>query len=277
MKPVSRYLVKEHLILEDGEKIPQVLQLLRERLLAFSMSLMPRGNVHKCELALRVGKTLHAFVGKLPTPDFYGLVGALEEGKNLEFIGLYDYEWEPWWEESQGADPYGLESFFLKAGQTEGLFYSMYAGEDLEPGEVIAFGKKNGRQYRGVVPYVPLEELPNQGRWFAPVSGIHCTQEDLKKIDIHRLLPVCRRLCNLGGEQELYFAGHCFNFSLRNLELYSAEQLGKYLTLCRALQEVTGGKAEAYPELADLSTADPRMLVLDVLPDGKEALKITML
>ena len=277
MKPVSRYLLKEHLIIENTEQAKEALELLKKRLLAFSMSLMPRGNVYQCELALRAGKKLYAFVGKLPTPDFYGLLNGVGEAETLDFIGLYDYEWEPYWEESRGADPCTLESFFLRQGLTEGRFYSMYSAEDSEPGEVIAFGEKNGRQYRGVVPYVPVKEFPDVGRWFAPVARIHCTQEDLKKIDIHKLLPVCRRLCNLGGEQELYFAGHCFNFSLRNLEMHRALELNKYFVLCRALKEVTFGACQAYEELVDLSSADPRMLVLDALPDGSFSLKTTML
>lgn len=277
MKPVSRYLIKEHLILEDRMQAPGAVELLQKRLLAFSMALMPRENLKKCELALRAGGKLYAFVGKLPTPDYYGLVNALQEGESLEFIGLYEYEWEPWWEESQGADPYALESLFLKSGQGQGTFYSLYTAEDGEPGELTAFGEKNGRQYRGVVPYAPLKEFPDAGRWFAPLAKLHCSQEDLKKTDIHKLLPVCRRLCNLGGDRELYFAGHCFNFSLRNLELHRKEQLQKYFILCQALQEVSRGAAQAYGELADLSTADPRVLVMDFLPDGSQRLQITSL
>ena len=253
MKDMNHYILKEHLILEDRSQAPGAVELLRNRLLAFSMSLMARGCVRRCELALRAGKQLHAFVGKLPTPEFYGILEALAEGETLEFIGFYEYDWESWWEKSQGADPFSLQSFFLRTGQTEGIFYSSYAADDTEPGEIFAFGAKNGRQYRGVVPFVPLENLPETGRWFAPKAAVLFTHDQLQKVNIHALLPICRRLCNLGGEPELYFAGHCFHFSLRGLEMHRAAELQKYLSLCHALQEVTAGNCQAYEELVDLS------------------------
>ena len=277
MKDMNRYILKEHLVLgKDARNCPAV-SLLKNRLLAFSMSLMPRGCVRRCELALRTGKKLHAFVGKLPTPEFYGIVSALEQGEDLEFIGFYEYDWEAWWEQSQGADPFSLQSFFLRAGQTEGIFYASYAADDTEPGEIFAFGEKNGRQYRGVVPFVPLQALPETGRWFAPKAAVLFTQDQLQKVNIHALLPVCRRLCNLGGEPELYFAGHCFHLSLRRLEMHRAPELQKYLSLCHALQQVTAGNCQAYEELVDLSAADPRMLIVSPLPDGGAELKITVL
>ena len=277
MKNMNGYLLKEHLVLEDASAAREAVKLLKDRLLAFSMSLMPRDRVRRCELALRAGKDLHAFVGKLPTPDFYGLIQALDQAESLEFIGFYEYDWEDFWPESRGADPFSLESFCLRAGDREGLFYSSYACDDREPGEIFAFGNKHGRQFRGVVPFAPLQEMPDRGRWFAPTAAVQLTHEDLQKIDIHSLLPVCRELCSLGGRQELYFAGHCFHFSLRGLEMHSRPELQKYLTLCRALQEVTYGKCQAYGELVDLSAADPRMLVLDDLPGGNVKMQITML
>lgn len=277
MRDMNHYILKEHLILEASSGFPRAAALLRSRLLAFSMSLMPRGCVRRCELALRVGKELHAFAGGLPTPEFYGIVTALENAEKLEFIGFYEYDWEDWWEKSQGADPFSLQSLFLKAGGVEGVFYSSYAADDTEPGEIFAYGEKNGRQYRGVVPFVPLQELPNHGRWFAPKAAVHFTHDQLQKVDIHALLPVCRRLCNLGGEPELYFAGHCFNFSLRRLEMHRARELQKYFSLCLALQQITKGSCQAYEELADLSAADPRMLILNPLPGGSTELKISML
>ena len=275
MNDMNRWLLKEHLVIGEGAAAPGALALLKNRLLSFSLSLMPRGCIRRCELALRVGTELHAFVGKLPTPEFYTLIQALDQGKNLEFIGFYEYDWEPFWEKSQGADPFSLESYFLKAGETEGLFYSAYAADDTEPGEIFAFGEKNGRHYRGVVPFVPLKELPDTGRWFAPKAAVHFTHEQLQQVNIHSLLPVCRRLCNLGGQQELYFAGHCFNFSLRGLEMHRAVQLQKYLSLCSALKEVTAGICQAYEELVDLSAADPRMLIVN--PGNPPTMEITLL
>ena len=269
--------MKEHLLIGEDASAPAAVEALRQRLLAFSMSMMPRDRVFRCELVLRAGKNLHAFVGKLPTPEFYGLLQALSDGEELEFIGLYEYEWEDWWEESTGADPYSLESIFLPMGETPNLFYSMFVGEDKEPGEMAAFGEKNGRKYRGVVSLAPLSELPDRGRWFAPTLEVSCTQEQLKTIDIHSLLPVCRRLCSLGGKQELYFAGHSFHFSLRGLELHSREQLEKYFSFCRELKQVTAGRCCAYEELVDLSAADPRMLVLQPAYGQSDQIRITML
>ena len=271
------YTVKEHLILEDSTAQPAARDLLKARLLSFGMVLMPRGNLRRCQLALRADGKLHAFVGRLPTPEFYGLIQALGQAESLEFIGLYEYEWESWWEQSRGADPYSLSRLFLRRDAPRELFYSLYVGDEADPGEIVAYGRKNGRRYRGVVPMVPLESLPAWGQWYVPITAVSYQEGDLKTVDPHEILGTCRQLKAMGGQEAMKISKHGFRFALRNLELRTPEAVEAYLSLCRELQTQTGGKCSAWEELVDLSAADPRMLELTPGPAGLPTIRMTLL
>lgn len=257
---MSRYILKEHLMIEDTGKSGDAVSLLNKRLMAFSMSLMPRGNVQRCEIALRAGKDLHAFAGKLPTPDYYGIVDAISQAETLEFIAFYEYEWEDFWEQSRNGDPFLMISLMQRLPVSKELFYSMYTADDQEPGECMAYGEKNGRKYQGVIPYVEVPGFPDRGRWCAPVIAVDYTAQEVRNLDTHSLLQVCRDLCSLGGKSELQLSQHGFHFLLRNLTMVNKEQLERYYDLIAVLLKLTQNRCLVCEELADLTAADPELL-----------------
>lgn len=269
---MSNYTLKEHLTIHDTGCDYGTLEAMTKKLTSIETFFMPQDLVFQCELTLVADGKKYTFSGQQPTDEFYHLINAMAEAKSVDLIGFYDYRFDDWFPEAQPAAPYCVANLFrsVDAQSPDGVFYSLYCTSDIDTntGMISAYGQKDNRTYCGTPAYHSIAELPETGIWFTPVPAVTYDAHDIASTDLQQITNICKELCTMSSGDLLQTGENEIHFSLEHLKLKSRADLEHYISLCHQLMVLTNGDCTVWEEFADLSAADPRMLQIDIQPDG---------
>lgn len=273
------YTVKEHLVVknihEGGNGVP-VAQMKQQLSLLGELTLTDEVSISSIEVKTD-GTTLR-FSGKEIAAELHVILSAMDQGNSVEIIVDYGIRWDA------AQDPLNVRLLAVcncvkalqeKAPeQAENVFYSMYSEVDCDcGGELVAYGKKNGKIYHGMVEPAPAASLED-GIWENNSTTIifedECTDEtDIAVIEQIGCIFAGRfpdASITEGENSETLYADFFPLRSKADLE-YLTEQ---YARLLRAADS----KCSIVVSFTDLSGKDAAVLELGIKADDSYTLTI---
>lgn len=272
------YEIYEHLILEDTECYGYELDMTISRLsLLGAWILNGSGSVGKLQVIADGAK--YSFSGTMMTQAYHEALIAASRAKTVEIICDYGYS-----HSVSDADPgpFSMMNHLTsllkeKPEALDGLFYSAYNNADCSDtaGIVVAYGKKNGIQYTGEVPYRKVDSIP-EGDWYTPLTAVVYEAEDLEGMTLDAVESLCREMSKFSTGDSLEVSAETgeLSFFLNNLRIKNDAQLKEFMNLCAKMIQLTDGVCCLNGELADASSADIKLLRFDVEADGTYTLEM---
>lgn len=246
-------------------------------------ALMLNNDAKVFELNLKADGKDYSFSGEAVTPEFKELLDAMRSAIEIELNASYEYWWRGGYA-NMNIGPFPvceLIEDMLKEGDVEAkdFFYSMYNSADCEQGYGIlsAFGEKDGKQYCGVIEAKVVEELPEDGEWYAADTLICCEVEDLSEVNADEVIAACRAFDSIGGDYTLDANENGIDFYLNDVKpLGCREDFEKYIDLDLGLYRTVydGPGMGDNLQFIDESGTIPRLLELEINIDGSYTVKM---
>lgn len=270
------YEIKEHLVITDAAEYDYEVALVHGQLcLLGAWILQDRAHVSKLEIV--VDGAEYGFSGDLMTQDYHKALKAMMNANSLEIISNYGYSVSAL-EVDPGPFPmmnHMEEMAKENPEMLEGIFYCACNHADCSDiaGVLVAYGKKEGKLYDGVVPFAEVDSI-TEGQWYTPLTAVVCDFEDLEGKDIPAIESVCRELMRFSEADSLDVSDDFFSFCLNNFRIKNDGELKEFMSLYAKFIDLTDGECSLIGELVDISGADAQVLHFDVEANGEYTMKL---
>ena len=209
------YDFKETIRIADTEKSYEAFCMFVSHLLKLGAEIIDdNARIHEIQIIADDNKK--EFSGETITKDYQELVRAVKEAASVEAVLDYDY-WQKGgftiangkiiWDES--ADLFDMAEYISKLDdeQRDGLFYSLYNHADCSetPGQLAAYGEKDGRLYTGDIENKTIDELPD-GVWYSHVTAVVYDEDNVKNIE--EVASICEAMTKFSSYDELEVNGN---------------------------------------------------------------------
>lgn len=212
--------------------------------------------------------------------DLKTIIGKMEYAKDVDLFFDYSFTWRVSYD-ALNVGPFAMCDYLnsLSEEERDGAFYCMYNYADSDAddaGIVAAYGKKNGTDYHGVLPYHEIEDLPNDGRWLTPLTALQYETESLDGIDIAQIEQVFQTIeASFDGAKAVYHTkGKYVSIWLDCIELRSSDELKRFAALVGKLVRLTDDHIGCMPNFYDAAAIDPRLLWMHFDHDGNATFSI---
>ena len=264
--------VKEHLQVKkndaDDESTP--LDIMRGQLLALA-AVMLIGRAEIAELRMTADGVGYSYRGNHPSLKFRKLLSVMANSKDVDLSVCYSYSSSVSWSMYGMVGPFPLMKYMKNPCEGEkkslsDVFYSAwYCADGSCPGELAAYGTRNGKTYSGEVDLKQVTSIPG-GEWDELTMPMLIEANDsFDAASDPKLGEVLRDLAGMGHDTDLFYYNNCFNFYLNNLDISSDEKTARLTELTHRLVSLAPEDAgvRICGAFVDLSGDDARMLTID--------------
>ena len=268
--------VKEHLLVkkEATDKPSSPLIIMQGQLLSLA-ALMLIDEAEIRDLKMTADGVSYAFRGSHPNHEFSKLLSVLLKAKDVEISVYYAYTCRFTSSMFDLVGPFPLMDYMKDPDETEKefpscVFYSAWYSADGDvPGELVAYGTRNGKRYSGTVDLKQVSSIPG-GTWdelYMPT--VVTANASFDAASNPALGEVLRDLAGMGCGTELDYDDG-LNFYLNNLDISSDEKVARFTELTRRLVSIAPEEVAVRicGAFVDLSGDDVRMLTIDYGKDG---------
>ncbi len=269
--------IKEHLQVrkKDADDISTPLSIMRGQLTALAaLMLIDRAEIG--ELKMTADGVDYSFSGNHPSLKFKKLFSVMADAKDVDLSVRYSYSSSVSWQMYQMVGPFPLMEYMNHPdeGEKESLsdvFYSAwYCADGSCPGELAAYGTRNGKTYSGAVDLEQVSSIPG-GEWDELTMPMLIeANNSLDAASDPKLGEVLRDLAGMGHDTDLFYYNNCFNLYLNNLDISSDEKTARLTELTHQLVSLAPEDAgvRICGAFVDLSGDDARMLTIDYNENG---------
>ena len=269
--------VKEHLLVkkEATDKPSSPLIIMHGQLLSLAgLMLIDEADIR--DLKMTADGVAYEFRGSRPDRKFRKLLSVMIEARDVDLSVHYSYFSRV--SRSSMYDlvgPFPLMDYMKDPDETEKefpscVFYSAWYSADGDvPGELVAYGTRNGKRYSGTVDLKQVSSIPG-GTWdelYMPT--VVTANASFDAASNPALGEVLRDLAGMGCGTELDYDDG-LNFYLNNLDISSDEKVARFTELTRRLVSIAPEEVAVRicGAFVDLSGDDVRMLTIDYGKDG---------
>lgn len=273
------YTLKEHLIVknlhERGNDIP-VAQMKRQ--LSLLGALMLTDDAAIASLEVIADGTTYRFSGKEVSPELHALLRGMDQGDSVEIVADYSFRWNAASEHLNAGHlaVCGCVEKLLKEApeQAENIFYSVYNEADCNIGGVlVAYGKKDGKLYHGIVEPAPAA-LPEDGVWENAGTTILFADACTDETDVAAIAQIGHTLAERFPNVKFTRDENGVSLYADFLTLRSKVDFELLIEQYARLLRATDGKCSLLGCFADLNGKDAAVVELDIEADSSYTLNI---
>ncbi len=267
------YNIMEHLVVKKTEDNNYSLpvEIMNGQLAALAaLTVKDEAEVYKMKLVADGVK--YGYSGDEVIPALKQVIQTMSSAKEVGFSIDYHYLWRDGWEMYELTGPFVLMNFFDNPGEEDitDIFYSAWNNADGEgPGNLVAYGRHNGKVYSGLVDFEQVSAIP-EGKWEEQRSTVIIdTEESFDAKAYPELLGICRELADMGTDSVLGVEKG-LTFYLNNVTINTAEQRIRYEDLLKQLVAAAPEGIDLYIDgpFLDSSGADARLMTIEY--EGKD-------
>ena len=263
--------VKEHLQVKknDTDDVSNPLNIMQGQLISLA-GLMLIDEAEIQDLKMTADGVDYTFSGDQPDPGFRKLLSVMMETRDIDLSVDYSYIWRGTGSLYDQVGPFLLMKFMENPGKGEkeslsDVFYSAwYCADGSCPGELAAYGTRNGKTYSGEVDLKQVTSIPG-GEWDELTMPMLIEANDsLDAASAPQLGEVLRDLAGMGCDTDFY-DDDGLELYLNNLDISSDEKRMRLTELTHRLVSLAPEDAgvRICGAFVDLSGDDARMLTID--------------
>ncbi len=267
------YNIMEHLTVKktDDDNYSLPVEIMNGQLAALA-ALIVKDEAEVYKMKLVADGIEYGYSGDEVIPAFKQVIQTMSSAKEVDISIYYNYLWRSGWKMYELVGPFVLMNFFDDPGEEDvtDVFYSAWNNAEGEgPGNLVAYGRHNGKEYSGLVDFEQVSAIP-EGKWEEQRSTVVMdTEESFDAKDYPELLGICRELADMGVDSALNIE-EGRTFYLNNVTINTAEQRVRYQELLKMLVAVAPEGVDLYIDgpFLDSSGADARLMTVEY--DGKD-------
>ena len=268
--------VKEHLSISqprfdpDGCTVPYDLSaIMRGQLAALgALNLLGEGGLYSLHLVAD-GKAFDITEDRIDE-TYKAALAAMFDAKTLELTVDYYYESSVGWAMYDLVGPFPLAEYLKEIGRDDlkGIFYSAWHHADSGdgPGQLMAYGEKNGTFYHGEIDYAEVPEIP-AGLWDSADTAVVVEPEHFDPEAHPEVVEACKVFMTLSDEVYLVTDGG-LDFCLNSISLDSPEKGKRFLEAMTRLKALMPDDFCMMADFVDISGPDPRMMSIKETETG---------